>query len=32
MRSSMVEVLDERQLLDLSGFRVYLAGDWYVAG
>jgi hypothetical protein len=32
MRSSIVEVLDERQLLDLSGRRMYLAVDRNVAG
>jgi hypothetical protein len=32
MRSSIVEVLDERQLLDLSGCRKYLAVVWCVAG
>jgi hypothetical protein len=31
MRSSIVEVLDERQLLDLSG-RMHLAVDRNVAG
>jgi hypothetical protein len=31
MRSSIVEVLDERQLLDLSGRRMHLAADRHVA-
>jgi hypothetical protein len=32
MRSSIVEVLGERQLLNLSGRRMHLAVDRYVAG
>jgi hypothetical protein len=31
MRSWIVEVLDERQLLDLSGRRMHLAADRHVA-